>query len=209
MAVVRYLQKLINQTFSQGEFPDCLKIAKVIPLFISGSKSDVDNYRSISLLPVLSKVLEKITCNRLIKFLDKNDIPYEKQFGFRSKRSTVYALIEITENIRSSPDEQFTSIMLDLRKAFDTISHYRFLEKLSQWGFRGTVNKWFQSYLRKKKQAVFVNDIWSIFEPINCCVPQGSKLRRLLFIIYINDFPKCCPIETTYIFAVDANLIYS
>ena len=127
LAIVPYLQKFINQTFSQRECPDCLKIAKVISLFKSGSKTDVDNYRSISLLPVLSKVLEKIMYNRLIKFLDKNDILYEKQVGFRSKHSTVDALIEITENIRSGTDEEFTSIMLDLRKAFDTINHYRIL----------------------------------------------------------------------------------
>ena len=152
-AIVPYLQKLINQTFSQGEFPDCLKIAKVNPLFKSGSKTDVDNYRSISLPPVLSKVLEKIMYNRPIKFLDKNDILYGKQFGFRSKHSTVDALIEITENIRSGTGEEFTKIMLDLRKASDTINHYRLLEKLSQCGVRGIVNKWFQSYLRDRKQA--------------------------------------------------------
>ena len=131
LAIVPYLQKLINQTFSQGEFPDCLKIAKIIPLLKFGSKTDVDKYRSTSLLPILSKVLEKIMYNRLIKFLDKSDILYEKQFGFRSKPSTVDALIEITENIRSGTDEEFTSIMLDLRKAFDTINHCRLLEKLS------------------------------------------------------------------------------
>ena len=209
LAIVPYLQKLINQTFSPGEFPDCLKIAKVFPLFISGSKADVDIYRSISLLPVLSKVLEKIMYNRLIKFFDKNDILYEKQFGFRSKHSTVDALIEITENIRSGTDEEFTSIMLDLRKAFDTINHYRLVEKLSQCGVRGIVNKWFQSYLSNRKQAVFVNNKWSNFEPINCGVPQGSILGPLLFIIYINEFPKSCPNVTTQIFADDANLIYS
>ena len=79
--------------------------------------------------------------NRLIKFLDKNDILYEKQFSYRSKHSTVDALIEITENIRSGTDEEFTSIMVGLRKAFDTINHYRFLEKLSQCGVNGIVNK--------------------------------------------------------------------
>ena len=209
LAIDPYLQKLINQTFSQGEFPDCLKLAKVVPLFIPGSITDVDNYRSSSLLPVLSKVLEKIMYNRLIKFLDKKDILYEKQFGFRSKHSSVDALIEITDNIRSGTDEEFTSIMLDLRKAFDTINHYRVLEKRSQCGVRGIVNKWFQSYLRNRKQAVFVNDKWSNFEPINCGVPQGSILGTLLFLIYINDFPKCCPNVTTYLFADDANLIYS
>ena len=207
LAIVPYLQKLINQTFSQGEYPDCLKIAKVIPLFKSASKTDVDTYRSISLLPVLSKVLEKIMFNRLIKFLDKNDILYEKQFGFRSKHSTVDALIEITENIRSGTDEEFTSIMLDLRKAFDTINHYRILEKLSQCGVRGIVNKCFQSYLRNRKQAVFVNEKWSNFEPITCGVPQGSILGPLLFIIYINDSPKCCRNVTRYLFADDANLL--
>ena len=209
LAIVPYQQKLINQTYSQGEFPDCLKIAKVIPLFKSGSKTGVDNYRSISLLPVLSKILEKIKYNRLIKFLDRNDILYEKQFGFRSKHSTVDALIEITENIPSGTDEEFTSIMLDLRKTFDTIYHYRLLEKLSQCGVRGIVNKWFQSYLRNRKQAVFVNNKWSNFEPINCGVPLGSILGPLLFIIYKNDFPKCCPKVTTYLFADEANLIYS
>ena len=136
LVLVPYLQKLINQTFSQGEFPDCLKIAKVIPLFKSGSKTNVDNFRSISLLTVLSKDFEKIKYTPLIKFLDKNDILYEKQFGFRSKHSTVDALIEITENIRSGTEEEFTSIMLDLRKAFDTINHYRLLEELSQCGVR-------------------------------------------------------------------------
>ena len=99
--------------------------------------------------------------------------------------------------------------MLDLRKASDTIDHYRLLEKLSQCGVRWIVNKWFQSYLSNRKQAVFVNDKWSNFEPINCGVPQGSILGPLLFTIYINDFPKCCPNVTTYLFADDAKLIYS
>ena len=128
LVIVPYLQKLINQTFSQGKFPDCLKISKVIPLFESGSKTDVDNYRSTSLLPVLGKVPEKIMYNRLIKFLDKNEILYQKHFGLISKHSTVDALLEITENIRSGADEDFTSNMLDFRKDFDTINHYRLLE---------------------------------------------------------------------------------
>ena len=99
--------------------------------------------------------------------------------------------------------------MLDPRKAFDTINHYIFLEKLSQCVVRGIVNKWFQSYLRNRKQAVFLNNKWSNFEPINCGVPQGSILGPLLFNIYISDFPKCCPSVTTYLFIDDANLIYS
>ena len=146
--------------------------------------------------------------NRLMKFLDKNDILCEEQFGFRSKHSTVDALMEITKNIRSGTDE-VTSIMLDLRKAFDTIIHHRLLEKLSQCGVRVIVNKWFQSYLRNRKHAVFVNDNWSNFEPINCGVPQGSIPGPLLFNIYTNDFPKCCPNVTTYLFVDDANSIYS
>ena len=99
--------------------------------------------------------------------------------------------------------------MLDLGKVFDTINLYRLMEKLSQCGVRGIVKKWFQSYLRNRKQAVFGNYKWSNFEPINCGVPQGSILGPLLFIIYINDFPKCCPNVITYLFADDPNLIYS
>ena len=99
--------------------------------------------------------------------------------------------------------------MLDLRKIFDTNNHDRLLAKLSQCGVRGIVNEWFQSYLRNRKQAVFVNDKWSNFEPINCGVPQGSILGPSRFIIYINDSPRCCPNVTAYFFADDANLIYS
>ena len=207
LAIVPYLQKLLNQTFSQSDFPDCLKTAKIIPLFKSGSKTDVDNYKSNSLQPVASKVLEKIMYNRPIKFLDKNDILYGKQFGFRSKHSTVDVLIEITDNKRSGTDEEFTSNMLDLRKAFDTIIHYRLLEKLSQCSLRGIVNKWFQSYLRNRKQVVFLNHKWSNFVPINCGVLKGSILGPLLFIIYIKGLPKCCPNVTTYLVADDAILI--
>ena len=208
LAIVAYLQNLINPTFSQGEFPDCRKIAKGIPLFKFGSKTDVDKCRSISLLPVLGKVLEKIMYKRLIKFLDKNNILYEKQCGFRCKLSIVDALIEITENKRSGTDEEITSILLDLPNAFDTILEYRLLEKMSQCSVRGIVNKMFQSYLRKRKQTVFVNDKYSNFEPINCGVPQGWTLGPF-FYIYIKDFPNCCPNVTTYLFTDDANLKYS
>ena len=121
--------------------------------------------------------------NRLTKILYKKDILFEKQFGFRSKHSTVDALIEITENIRSCTDEEFTSIMLDLRNAFDTINHYKLFEKLSQCGVRRIVNKWFQSYLRNRKQAVFGNDKWSNFEPINCVVLQSSILG-IYFLLF-------------------------
>ena len=83
------------------------------------------------------------------------------------------------------------------------------MEKLSQCGVRGIVNEWFQSYLRNRKQVVFVNDKWSNFEPITCGVPQGLILGPLLFIFFINDFPKCCRNVTKYLVADDANLIYS
>ena len=112
----------MNQTFSQGEFPDCLKTAKVIPLFKSGSKTDVDNYRSITLLPVLSKVLAKIMYNRLIKFLDKNDILFEKQSGLRSEHSTVDALVSSHKSGRLKKiDQIFRPIKLAAVAIFERL----------------------------------------------------------------------------------------
>ena len=123
--IVQPLSKIFNQSFSQGVFPDKMKIAKVIPLFKSGEKGVFTNYRPVSLLPQFSKLLEKLFCLRLDNFINKCNILCDSQYGFRSNRSTSLAIIDLIENISGMLDQRLSTIgiFIDLKKAFDTINH--------------------------------------------------------------------------------------
>ena len=202
------LVELINNSFTDGVFPDCLKLARVIPIFKSGNKSDVDNYRPISILSIFSKIFEKAYFDRLFSFLSKYRILYDKQFGFRPGRSTIDALSELTEKIRDANDMDFSCVFLDLRKAFDTINHEILLAKIERYGVRGVAWKWIKSYLSDRSQVVVINGISSERLTIECGVPQGSILGPLLFLIYINDLPNTSSILEYYTFADDTASIY-
>ena len=147
--ISRPLVYIFNLSIDEGKFPNCLKFARFFPLFKTGCKSCLDNYRSISILPVVSKLLERIIYDRIYDFLEKNYLLYNKQFGFRSNFSTIDALVEITENLRNSSNEM-SSLLLDLRKAFDTVNHERLLDKLEQYGIRGLAINCLRSYLKGK-----------------------------------------------------------
>ena len=206
-AITSILTSLVNLSFETAIFPDCLKIAKVCPIYKGGNVDDVSNYRPISILPVISKLFERAMFNRLFNFVDK--LLYRRQFGFRPKFSTVSALAEMTEKLRQNYTLQQFCIFLDFSKAFDTITHSKLLDKMERMGVRGLVQDWFRSYLKDRKQLVEVNGKQSQYHIVDCGVPQGSILGPLLFVIYVNDLPDQCRAFEVYMFADDTNLMYS
>ena len=219
MKVVKSIAKTIlqpfchicNLSFSVGSVPDNMKTAKVIPLFKSGNKSLFTNYRPVALLPQFSKILEKLFCKRLNKFIEKCNLIAENQYGFRSSRSTSSALLELVEEITSSMDngKHTVGVFIDLSKAFDTINHSLLLKKLENFGIRGVVLNWLRSYLTDRKQYVMLNTFSSELMPVVCGVPQGSVLGPLLFILYINDITRVSNILKLILFADDTNLFRS
>ena len=160
---------LFNLSFTTGVFPSVLKTAKVVPVFKKDSKLDYSNYRPISLLSNIEKILEKLMYKRLYTFLNKNNVIYNLQFGFRQQYSTSHALINITENIRKALDDGNIGcgVFVDLQKAFDTADHQILLTKLNHYGIREVSNDWFKSYLSNCYQYVSLNGYESDLAALN------------------------------------------
>ena len=178
-----------------------MKTAKVIPLYKNGKKSDFSNYRPISLLSQISKILEKLFNVRLEHFLEANEILSSSQYGFRSRMSTVHAALEVIESISTAIDErQYCSgIFIDLKKAFDTVNHDILINKLAFYGIRGISHKWLKDYLTNRSQFVVVDSITPSTKQLTCGVPQGSVLGPVLFLLYINDL---CSVSNVLIFVI-------
>ena len=134
-------------------------MAKFIPVYKSGSTMELNNYRPISVLNIFSKVFERLMYDRLTKFLDKYNVLYQNQFGFRQGHSTHHALITLVDEITKSLDsgDIVIGVFLDMKKAFDTVNHKILLKKLYHYGIRLNLNKWFESYLADRSQYVLFN----------------------------------------------------
>ena len=200
-----------------GIFPDNMKLAKIIPLYKKGRKFYMENYRPISLLITISKLLEKCVYKRLYGFLDKNNILYKKQYGFRTNHSCEQAIQDLCSHILTNKEKELitTIIYLDLSKAFDTLSHELLFKKLELNGIRGICNKWFKSYITNRYLQVKCNtsscnsEMISQKYKIMHGTAQGSCLGPLLFNIFCNDIYLNVDFCNLVLFADDTTIYAS
>lgn len=188
-SVVPIICHVVNLCFDQGTFPVALKEAIITPVHKGGDKTDVNNYRPISVLNSISKILEKLINTRLISYFDKFNILSDSQYGFRREKSTEDAVEALTSLIVKSLDKgkKCLAVFLDLKKAFDTVSVPILCRKLETIGIRGKPLELLTDYLSCRKQSVKIAEHTSDTIHISYGVPQGSVLGPTLFLVYIND----------------------
>ena len=203
------ITKLCNLSIELATFPDDCKIAKLKPLFKKGSKIDPQNYRPISLLPLISKIIEKVIHNQSQEYLDKHNILYKYQSGFRKNHSADTCLSYLNDKIIQGFDKGLLTgmILIDLQKAFDTINHRLFLEKLSVLGFHTSTIAWYKSYLENRTFSVNVDSKYSSHGTLTCGVPQGSILGPLIFLLYVNDMSQAVDCDLL-LYADDTGLTF-
>ena len=209
MVLIPQLVYLFNLSFETNLFPNKWKQATVVPLFKSGDRSEVSNYRPISLLPLPGKILEKIAHRNIVTFLEENNIISDQQNGFRKGFSTVTAVADLTDSLFSAinKSEITLSVFVDLRKAFDTVSHDILCKKIEKYGVRSNVNEWCRSYLTGRSQKTLANNNKSDECSIKYGVPQGSVLGPLFFILYVNDLQQALKNINVQMYA-DDTVIY-
>ena len=208
-AILEPLPIICKNCIDTGIFPDSWKKSNIVPVHKKGDKQLLDNYRPVSLLPILGKVFEKILYNNIFEYLQENNLLCENQFGFRPSDSCEYQLLSIAHEIYASFDYNHPldvrAVFLDIPKTFDRVWHDRLIYKMKLLGITGQPLKLIQSFLSDRLQRVVLNGQNSSWTSVFAGVPQVSVLGSLFFLIYINDLAEDIS-STTKLFADDTSL---
>ena len=199
---------ICNLSITSGKFPDSCKLAKLKPIYKKGSVTEASNYRPISLLPLISKVIKKVIHDQTSVFLNSRNLLYNYQSGFWKNHSTDFCLSFLNGKVLKGFDQSLITgmILIDLHKAFDTVNHDVLLQKLYAIGFSNNSVNWFRSYLTNRTFLVNLGNVFSQPAYVSSGVPQGSILGPLIFLVYINDMSRAV-ICNLFFYADDTCLV--
>lgn len=209
--IIGPLTYICNRMLITGVFPEKMSIARVTIIFKGGNKTDFNNYRPISVLPLFSKIAERVIYKRISSFFTTKNVICKQQYGFQTGKSTETALLNIKEKIISNFEQKLYTIgiFIDFRKAFDSIKHDILIKKLEIYGIRGLSGQLIESYLSERKQYTQLHETRSETGKIKYGVPQGSILGPLLFLAYINDIVNVPLTPDIVLYADDTNVFFS
>ena len=204
------LTKIFQNSIDQSTIPKDWKKANVTPLFKKGDRSNASNYRPISLTCISCKILEHIICSKVMDHLQSLNLLSDAQHGFRRKRSCESQLILVINELAESLNngDQMDVILLDFQKVFDKVPHQKLLVKLQQYGIRGQLHRWINSFLSNRSQTVVLEGAKSEEVKVTYGVPQGSVLGPILLTIFINDLPKVVDSQSQVRLFADDCIIY-